>query len=275
MKFPLSNGHSFGPNPLDVRSHDGNDSLHDQKGLTHWQRRFQLLWNREAPVTGRFDGPTQRACLTVQREYELPMTAVLDAETWAACLKGPREPVNADHDVPVGLPTPKRAEAPEGVSAGSTGTERSEPSGATKATVPDVPNDVPKTAEAPERLPGASADRSARPDGATVPHPETPKAPEKSLPEAPARDSVAPSDVAGIAASTVPDWFTAGKPVGMGASGEVVRKIRELLGMQPRDKWGQDLTNKVRAFQKANDLPATGWVDTRTACLLDDKHSNS
>lgn len=203
MKFPLPAGHWFGLNPYDVKVHDGNDSWADEANLKHWQRKFGLLWDREMPVTGRFDGPTQRACLRIQHEFGLPVTAVLDEDTWRAMFDGPKGAVSAEHDVPVGGSTPERVEAPEAI-----------------------------------QTPGTS------------PSPTMPSSPKDE--------------------ETVPEWFNPAQgPVGPGSQGPTVRKIRVILGLQPRDVWSNPVSERIRGLQKLHSLPVTGWVDTRTAQVLD------
>jgi peptidoglycan hydrolase-like protein with peptidoglycan-binding domain len=205
LKFPLPQGHFFGLNPFDVRSHTGNDNWADENNLKHWQRQYQMRWDRAGVVTGRFDGPTQRAAVAIQRDRGLPLTGVLDEDTWRAGLAGPRSTQSPDHDVPVPSPTPDVREAPEG---------HSEASVSRDVAVPDQSN-------------------------------------EDTLPEA-------------------PQWYKDhGGPVGMTSKGPAVRTVRRLLGIQVRDTWSQDVSQRIRGLQKLNNLPVTGWVDTRTAQLLD------
>jgi len=83
VKFPLPLGHAFGHNPYDLQMHDGSDHVGDSHWLTQWQQRY-LFEDREMVITGRFDGPTQRAAIAVQRSRRLPITAVVDKATWDA-----------------------------------------------------------------------------------------------------------------------------------------------------------------------------------------------
>lgn len=85
MKFPLEAGHVFGvANPYRVTVHDGTEAVEHELGLRDWQMRYQREWDRDQPITGRFDGPTQRACMRVQRERGLVPSNVLDRDTWDA-----------------------------------------------------------------------------------------------------------------------------------------------------------------------------------------------
>jgi peptidoglycan hydrolase-like protein with peptidoglycan-binding domain len=90
MRFPLPSGHVFGLNPNSVQYHDGSDLGADTFYLTHWQSHYQRKWDREGVITGRFDGPTQRAALAVQKAGGLPLTGVVDAETWDAVFQPSR-----------------------------------------------------------------------------------------------------------------------------------------------------------------------------------------
>lgn len=84
MDFPLPAGHVFGPSPQLPQQHQGDENLNLFNAMVEWQRAYNLRVDRDLPITGKFDGPTQRACTTLQRELGLPMTGVLDADTWAA-----------------------------------------------------------------------------------------------------------------------------------------------------------------------------------------------
>ena len=119
MQFPLSTGHRFGLNPFDIRFHTGDDSYDDEAALKYWQRQYQLRWDRTHPVTGRFDGPTQRAVTAVQHAYNLTVNAELDEETWDAGLRGPKSTESPEHDVPVPSPTPDSKKAPARLSGDS------------------------------------------------------------------------------------------------------------------------------------------------------------
>jgi hypothetical protein len=219
VKFPLDVGHFFGLNPFDVRCHTGEDNWVDEARIKAWQRAYCLKVDRDQPVTGRFDGPTQRAVVRLQRSKGLPMTAVLDEDTWRALFEVPNATLSHAHDVaPTGVPLAQK-DAPEGVSGASnlgTGVE------VVAAVVSE---------EAPDSN-------------------RTPSETDETLPQA-------------------PDWFNSSSPVGMTSRGPIVRKIRSLLGMQVRETWSQDVSHKIRGLQKMHGLPVTGWVDTRTAVILD------
>jgi hypothetical protein len=82
----------------------------DAHALTLWQQRYLLREDREMVVTGRFDGPTQRAAIALQRKLGLPITALVDNATWDA-LWATETAENAP-----GIPdtTPKAQRGPEG-----------------------------------------------------------------------------------------------------------------------------------------------------------------
>lgn len=89
MKFPLPAGHTFGvANPYQIQVHDGSEAVEHTLAIRDWQLRYKAEWDRDQPVTGRFDGPTQRACIAVQRARGLNYSQVLDADTWDAVFSG-------------------------------------------------------------------------------------------------------------------------------------------------------------------------------------------
>jgi hypothetical protein len=210
VKFPLPAGHKFAVNPWSIQVHDGSETLHDEKCLRLWQRQYALTWDRSQPITGRFDGPTQRAVVAVQRKMGLTITAELDQATWDATFEGPESHVEPRTEPEV---TPVQVEAPRG---------GSEAQGRT------------------ERLPGASGDDNH-------------------------------SELAELTVSEVPSWFkpVKGGRLGPASRGPAVRQVRQLLGMQSRDSWSYDVTQRVRGLQRAYGLPVTGFVDAPTAQLLD------
>jgi hypothetical protein len=105
MNFPLPLGHWFGV-LADVQSHTGRESAADEFNLRQWQLCYMLSWDRDLPVTGRFDGDSQRACVAVQKSWGYAVTGCLDADTWRATFEGPRateaaaEPVRVEEDQP-------------------------------------------------------------------------------------------------------------------------------------------------------------------------------
>lgn len=101
-KFPLPLAHCFGLDPNDITVHDGS-KLMDQQALIAWQRRYRNAWNSDGVVTGAFDGPTQRACIDVQRRLGLVITAVLDQATWDA-VWAPTEDAEKPAESPVEAP---------------------------------------------------------------------------------------------------------------------------------------------------------------------------
>lgn len=117
MKFPLGAGHVFGvANSYQVTVHDGSEDISHEMGLRDWQSRYKRDWDRDQPVTGRFDGPTQRACISVQRARGLNYSQVLDADTWSAVFnpappapEAPESPVEESGTLP---PTPEPVKPP-------------------------------------------------------------------------------------------------------------------------------------------------------------------
>jgi peptidoglycan hydrolase-like protein with peptidoglycan-binding domain len=92
---PLPQGHYYGPNTGDLKSHDGSDHPADEFNIRLWQRAYALAYDRDQPITGRFDGPTQRAAVKIQRSLGLDVTAMLDAPTWEALFKPSETAVEA------------------------------------------------------------------------------------------------------------------------------------------------------------------------------------
>lgn len=85
--FPLPSGHRYGANPYDLAVHDGSEYGNDAHWLSLWQREYSF-YDRDLHVSGKFDGPTQRACIAVQVTCELTITSELDAPTWDALYSG-------------------------------------------------------------------------------------------------------------------------------------------------------------------------------------------
>jgi hypothetical protein len=101
MRFPLPVGHVFGYRPNSLQWHDGSDLGADTFYLTHWQTRYQRTVDKEGVITGRFDGPTQRACIAVQQAHGLPVTAVLDEATWDALYRDKKPDPTPTMDTPI------------------------------------------------------------------------------------------------------------------------------------------------------------------------------
>lgn len=82
--FPLPAGHVFGVRPGDLQTHDGRD-FSDARQLATWQRAYRARWDSSfSSDSGRFDGPTQRAVLAVQRVLGVPCTLLLGESEWRA-----------------------------------------------------------------------------------------------------------------------------------------------------------------------------------------------
>ncbi len=84
MQWLLPPGHKYASNTFDLSCHDGSKSWEDHRSLRGWQHQATLVTSLEVKVTGRFDGLTQKACVAVQKANGLPVTAVLDKDTWDA-----------------------------------------------------------------------------------------------------------------------------------------------------------------------------------------------
>lgn len=80
----LPQGHSFGPMTGDLRYHDARTSLVESRCVTAWQQQYRQRWHFLFPVTGIYDGATQKACVKVQQEAHLPVHGRLDKETYDA-----------------------------------------------------------------------------------------------------------------------------------------------------------------------------------------------
>lgn len=83
-KHPLPQGHAYGPEQGVLMWHSGRDNLLDRAGLCAWQRRYRSAWYSRLDVTGVYDGATQRAAVAVQRAAGLPVTGLIDRDTWEA-----------------------------------------------------------------------------------------------------------------------------------------------------------------------------------------------
>lgn len=127
MRFPLPTGHKFGYNTTDLRFHDGSN-LFEAEHLAEWQRKYAFTVDRDQPITGRYDGPTQRAVVRVQREHGILVSGNLDEDTWDAlfaapvpivaevpetALGSPQEPVEASGVVLDTPDAPEPQEAPQ------------------------------------------------------------------------------------------------------------------------------------------------------------------
>lgn len=87
LTWPLPAGHRYGLNPYDITIHDGTESYSDHHSLWQWQHKASLV-DRDLVPTGKFSGPTQRACIDVQRVCDLTINAELDKPTWDAVFSG-------------------------------------------------------------------------------------------------------------------------------------------------------------------------------------------
>lgn len=64
-----------------------------------------------------------------------------------------------------------------------------------------------------------------------------------------------------------PPWFP-GRPFGVYERGEHVKPVQQFFGINPNGRFTPQLAQKVRGFQRVNDLPVSGFVDARTASLM-------
>lgn len=81
--WPLPVGHRYGPQGFDLRNHDGRAPM-EQVGLRAWQNAYQHRIKRVSFPGGYWDSVTQSAAVEVQRLAGLPVTGLIDADTWAA-----------------------------------------------------------------------------------------------------------------------------------------------------------------------------------------------
>lgn len=101
--FPLPMGHMFGVSLSgDLRFHDPRYNIREAAYLRDWQTRYRSMWWSGLDVTGRYDGPTQRAAVAVQKAASLPVTGWVDWATWDAVWTSQR-PVRPPED-----PTPAK-----------------------------------------------------------------------------------------------------------------------------------------------------------------------
>lgn len=103
--FPLPNGHFWGPDKNDLAHHTGRDSWPDNMHLCRWQREVGV------EATGVFDGLTQRAAIAVQQTAGLPVTGLVDADTWACAFAGLVEAPETAIETPG--PSPEGSANPE------------------------------------------------------------------------------------------------------------------------------------------------------------------
>lgn len=85
--FPLPTGHVFGPPNGALHWHTGRDDLTDSQWLKVWQDAYRQKVNRSVrpdQIRPVFDGSVQAAVIDVQRRTGLPVTGLLDPDTWAA-----------------------------------------------------------------------------------------------------------------------------------------------------------------------------------------------
>jgi peptidoglycan hydrolase-like protein with peptidoglycan-binding domain len=64
-----------------------------------------------------------------------------------------------------------------------------------------------------------------------------------------------------------PPWFP-GRPFGQFEYGEHVKPVQQFFGIPPNGRFTPRLAQKVRGFQRVNDLPVSGIVDARTASYM-------
>ena len=116
MKFPLPQGHKFGPQALalDVRFHPAKE-LAEQAALTQWQHHVMLYWLPSLRPNGFYDGPTQAAVIEVQRVSGINLTGWLDQDAWEATFK------RGSNETPqeTALESTESDENPEGVPQGT------------------------------------------------------------------------------------------------------------------------------------------------------------
>lgn len=82
--WPLPVGHRFGPQGFDLRNHDGRSSITESQHLQAWQLAFRHRIKRLDFPGGYFSAVTQTAALEVQKLAGLPLTGLVDHDTWAA-----------------------------------------------------------------------------------------------------------------------------------------------------------------------------------------------
>lgn len=105
--YPLPSGHAYGPGWLgNLSHHDGRSSLVDRSGLLVWQRRYRSAWWSGLELTGQYDGGTQRAAVAVQKASALPVTGLVNRDTWEAVWTVQRPAKPAPAPTPTAEPTP-------------------------------------------------------------------------------------------------------------------------------------------------------------------------
>lgn len=68
--------------------------------------------------------------------------------------------------------------------------------------------------------------------------------------------------------ANAPPWFP-GRPFGQFEYGEHVKPVQQFFGVTPTNgRFTARLAQKVRGFQRVNDLPVSGIVDARTASYM-------
>lgn len=82
--WPLPVGHRYGPQGLDLRNHNGRGSIGELQGLRAWQLAYRHRIKRTDFRDGYYDAVTQTAAIELQRMTGLPVTGLIDADTWAA-----------------------------------------------------------------------------------------------------------------------------------------------------------------------------------------------
>lgn len=84
MQFPLPLGHKFGYNPFDISVHDCSTNFAEGEHLRAFQHHCMLHWDPNLVPSGRFDGPTQKVVVEVQRVSGLVISGMLNKDTWDA-----------------------------------------------------------------------------------------------------------------------------------------------------------------------------------------------
>lgn len=109
-KFPLGQGHKFGPKTGDISVHCGEGSFAESEHLADFQHHLMLHWDPNVRATGRWDGPTGKVIPEIQRVSGLMVTGYLNEETWYAAYSRPERGEVAPVAVPSDAPeTPLRA----------------------------------------------------------------------------------------------------------------------------------------------------------------------
>lgn len=82
--WPLPLGHRYGPQGLDLRNHDGRSNLVEHRGLQAWQEAYRHRIKRTDFRMGYYDSVTQMAAADLQKAAGLPVTGMIDLDTWNA-----------------------------------------------------------------------------------------------------------------------------------------------------------------------------------------------